>query len=558
MQRTILVYSNCKNRSAKGDYTFGGNIAVDLKREAMEQQIDIDVILVSTRAGIDRFFSLYGKPDANQRVNITGVDVGLSALEDFDGTGCNVIGFIDANVCKSASSELIKNVISPECKFLYIGNANQYDWSELGYQMMVLSESYEDQPGLLKLFSFFDVLIASAGYGLGRLGMPVTAKLDKLPELSGTELHLVPNQKYGVIYFNSRGYQNNDLVLQYVELTNLPQYLVIGDVSHRQHDIEHACKLEMQQNSAGSSSESVTFLPSLPNHVMRRISANSTDQLVATTGVNAALEVMTDGKLPYYEFLISNKSFVTSFLDLVKSLAMQQCSARDFRAVVDLAVLLFAQKPLSTIDLRRTKVMLSDTTTCAKLAALNQEVIASASGKLSTRLLNFITSPRATTLDDLTYEVSKSLQSKSDKVRPAIGKALRRAAATNKLFELKVLIKNILANPAAGFSLDDQDDVRHFTALHWAVTAFNKDAVKLLIQAGANTDINDKQNRKPLDIALVNGTKEIIRLLVEAGARVGVDVDVVEKYGDELGRYYNDCVASRFKSVTSLGNSRIH
>jgi ankyrin repeat protein len=55
--------------------------------------------------------------------------------------------------------------------------------------------------------------------------------------------------------------------------------------------------------------------------------------------------------------------------------------------------------------------------------------------------------------------------------------------------------------------------------LHSAVISGNKDLVELLITNGAEVNVNDVQNRTPLDFAQRWGTGEIVELLKKHGAK---------------------------------------
>ncbi len=64
----------------------------------------------------------------------------------------------------------------------------------------------------------------------------------------------------------------------------------------------------------------------------------------------------------------------------------------------------------------------------------------------------------------------------------------------------------------------DQD----WTLLHLAAYRDQKDFVRLLIEAGAEVNANDKDGNSPLHIAAVCGQTNIVQLLLKAGAAANV------------------------------------
>ena len=132
MKKVILIHANCLNPKAKGDFAFAGNIAKDTVQEISKLKETIDVILVSTVDGISRLVSLYG-PVIKDRLSVEGIDVGLCSLGTFDAVG-TVIAYIDANRCRHTAAYIIKRVICPESKFLFVGNINQQAYTGLDIQ----------------------------------------------------------------------------------------------------------------------------------------------------------------------------------------------------------------------------------------------------------------------------------------------------------------------------------------------------------------------------------------------------------------------------------------
>ena len=79
-----------------------------------------------------------------------------------------------------------------------------------------------------------------------------------------------------------------------------------------------------------------------------------------------------------------------------------------------------------------------------------------------------------------------------------------------------------------GANLDWQDeDNGNRTPLHWAAWRGRVEIARMLIDAGANLDIQDDQGQTPLHWAAKYGREEIARMLIGAKA----DVNVQDKWG---------------------------
>ena len=66
----------------------------------------------------------------------------------------------------------------------------------------------------------------------------------------------------------------------------------------------------------------------------------------------------------------------------------------------------------------------------------------------------------------------------------------------------------------------NQPQVDGKTALHWAVQLHELDLAQLLVDAGANPDVVNRTDAKPLQLAALNGSALMLPLLLEAGAEV--------------------------------------
>lgn len=69
----------------------------------------------------------------------------------------------------------------------------------------------------------------------------------------------------------------------------------------------------------------------------------------------------------------------------------------------------------------------------------------------------------------------------------------------------------------ASINLQDSEGI---TALHWACSAGNIEAIHLLISAGANVNMMevDGERLTPLDYAIIGGHRKVAQLLIENGA----------------------------------------
>jgi len=200
MPKVILIHANYHNPSARGDFTFAGNIAKDILKELQTNSIDaIDVILVSSLGGVTQFNTLYG-PAVNGRVSVDGNDIGLSSLETLDAVQNTVVAFIDANRCKHTAGDIVKRVLSPDSKFIFVGNLNQQSYAELFIQTLYHVQLRSDQPGLYEPFNNEDMLIGSTGFGPERLGIPTITKAEDLPALTALQSSMLPTGNYGFMY----------------------------------------------------------------------------------------------------------------------------------------------------------------------------------------------------------------------------------------------------------------------------------------------------------------------------------------------------------------------
>ncbi|KTD05127.1 Dot/Icm T4SS effector AnkY/LegA9 [Fluoribacter gormanii] len=557
MGKVILIHANCRNPTAKGDFAFAANIAKDLFHELQDRGVnDIDVILVSTLDGIGKFTSMYGAA-VNGRISVEETSIGLSSLEEFDAVENTVVAFIDANRCKFPAADLVKRVLSPDSKILFVGNVNQLPFADLFSQTLYRMQAKLDQPGLYESFNDRDMMVGSAGLGQDRLGLPTIAKAEDLPDLNVPEQSakaLLPKKDYGFMYLAavdpSKDYK---LIAQYIKLSGQDTYVLVGDFASNKYDIRYAYEHDTTLTTSKPLPQ-IEYHQSLPYKVMRQAVAHAESPLVLSTGVTSTLEAMRDKKLTYYQDMLNNTEFVAAYLLAVKSMVASDNSL--FGAmpdmIIELSDLLFANKPLSRKNMERTQDLLEISSVSSRLADMNQAIIEQASGKIASKLLGFLGNSRKTQDPVQLATVCASLRKSGEMGSPVYDQALRRAATWGRLFELKVLIKSMSLS-----EMDKADRTYERTALHWAVTSRNYDCAKALVNAGVSLDLQDKEGQTALHKAVKNGDRQMIKMLMQSGA----SVDIADKYksspqdcAPDTGTllFFKDCHAHLHQQTANL------
>lgn len=516
MGKLILIHANCCNPTALGDFVFAGNIAKDIKLELTGS--DIDVCLVSALDGIPRYEKIYGKAN-HGRVLVEGVSVGLSSLEEFDAVEHAVIAFIDANRCKHSATDIVKRVISPETKFLFIGNVNQPALTDLFSQTLYSMQVRKEQQGLYESFDSNDMLIGSAGYGNERLGIPMISKAIDLPALTDEQTAQLPTASYGFMYLAAvNGVNDYQLMAQYMKLTGFDNYVLVGNFSTAKTEIEAAYRADSSVSGVNSQVvPTIKYYDSVQNPIMRRMVANATGSLVVSTGVTSTLEAMRDEKLTFCQNLSVKDEFVASYLMAVKAIASSDSSLTGGmpQLIVELSILLFAPKPLSVTQMRRTQDLLGVSAVNTRLIEANRTILDKASGKIAPRLLGFISNTRSTKDPVQLAQVCVSLRKPGEMGSPIYDQALRRAAGWGRLFELKTLIRAMLLQ-----DLNRIDVMHGMTALHFATKFKHNDCARALIQAGVDVNAQAKDGKTALHLAVNNSDRTMIKLLIDSGAEV--------------------------------------
>ncbi|PWY56753.1 ankyrin repeat domain-containing protein [Legionella qingyii] len=559
MGKVILIHANCCNPTAKGDFAFAANIAKDLIHELQNRSVkDIDVVLVSTLDGIGKFTSMYGAA-VNRRISVEDCSVGFSSLEEFDAVENTVVAFIDANRCKIPAADLVKRVLSPESKILFVGNVNQPRLADSNSQTGYRMQARLEQPGLYESFNDRDMMVGSAGLGQDRLGVPTIAKAEDLPALTNNEQVVqasLPKKNYGFMYLAavapSKDYK---LIAQYIKLSGQDTYVLVGDFTSKKYDIKYAYEHDTTLATPKPLPQ-IEYHQSLPYKVMRQAVAHAESPLVLSTGATSTLEAMRDKKLTYYQDISNNTEFVADYLLVLKSMVASDTSL--FGAmpdmIIELSGLLFANKPLNRQEMERTHELLEISPVSSRLADMNQAIIEQASGKIAPKLLGFLGNSRKTQDPIQLATVCASLRKSGEMSNPVYDQALRRAATWGRLFELKVLIKSMSLS-----EMDKVDPAHERTALHWAVTSKNYDCAKALVKAGVSLDRQDKEGQTPLHKAVKNGDRKMIKMLMEAGA----SVDIADKHksspqdcAPDSGTllFFKDCHAHLYQQTTNVGS----
>ena len=80
-RKTILIFANCHNPTALGDFQTAGKLARDIVVELNRTGVtDIDVVLTTLRNRLGHYTTLYGATSLKGEVDVDGVKVKVSAL----------------------------------------------------------------------------------------------------------------------------------------------------------------------------------------------------------------------------------------------------------------------------------------------------------------------------------------------------------------------------------------------------------------------------------------------------------------------------------------------
>jgi len=343
MSKVIIVFANCQNSKALGDFSLAGSIAKDLARLLQQTYQDVKVLLSSTKQGLSQFHRLYGSANVGS-VTIDGVVLLLGALEKFKASQHEVVAFIEANRCKPAEDSVLARVISPITKIIQIRAANQlaldsHVHSGTDYFSNYYSRLCKKQPSVYPSLPPDQFMVKTCGLGTNRLGIPKLASID-VPSLSVwvTPASFSPNP-FGVMYPLASDKESlSDIIAQYIALTEYNNFVLLGQFD--KNPIVQTKFDEWEENSTYN----FLCVKSVDNQAMRQWIHHS-GSTVLMTGVMSTLEAMYEGKLVFYDYQEHNLIFVQSVIDAVSSLSTRLDNERA-QQVRRLNTLLFSQKPL--------------------------------------------------------------------------------------------------------------------------------------------------------------------------------------------------------------------
>lgn len=507
MLDVIVIYADCTKQNAKGDFVFAGNIARDLSHQLKACNSSISVILASSANGFNTFESLYGKT-VDGCIEVEGERISLYILQQLDPSIYHVITFIEANRCEYAPAEMLKRVVSPDSKFLFIGAPNQPQVNA-HVASIYYDEIFKEQPNIYHYFDAYDILIDASGIGQGRAGLASISDLENIPQ-KPSQYEPMLKTIYGFMYLSAVQEESDlSLIVQYLKLTNLDHYVLVGDFLDKKIQIQ-ATFFKNTDLKTTKRFPKITCYKSLDNYSMRKIASNAACDLVLSTGTMSTLEIMHDKKIPFYQNRKINAPFVISYLAAVRSLTSNDSSltACMIDLIIELSDILFTPKPLQEEQMQRASSLLAMEPLRKKLVQTNHKIVAHANGKLASRLLMFINQSNVTSLDKQISSVCQFLRLPGEMVNPSLEKALQRAAAGGHLFELKVLIRAMSIA-----QLTKKDSIFNRTALHWATLHNHIECVSVLIAAGCDPNQADRDNQTVLDYALSNNSAKILQIL---------------------------------------------
>lgn len=546
MSKIILIYANCRANNAKGDFVLAGNLAVDIAKELLTFESDIQVVLTTTLDGLWKFHSLYGKPIDNA-LTIDKISIQLIPLELFDNVNNEVIAYVDANHCKYASADLVKRVLSPESKLLIIGAPNSSSEQTSKYKTLFFQQFIKHQPNLYEYFDEKDMQIKIVGIDEKSIGLTQLSKAINLNELVDEEKNKIPEKPYGFIYLNATNSNAFKVIGDYMQFAQYNQYVLVGDFVNNKLKLEENIKLDLGLDS--QKQLPITYYQSLNNKTMKVILANS-QTFVSTTGTMSTLEAMNEGKLTFYQDSSNNQDFVKSYLLAVRSISQnsKKMDSSMSRLVSLLAFCLFDKKPLN----KETKEKLNELSQIEDLPKnlidINHQIIDKANGKVAKHLLNFIGGNSNQSKEKQCLKACYNLRKTDEKENPKLDQALRRAAAWGRIFELKILLQNITKE-----EVNKNEKQTGLSALHWAVKNKKHDCTELLIKFGADVDVQDSLGFTPLAYAIQLEDKESIKTLILSGASLDIEDTKgnkpCTKVSNELKVFIESCSSKILKII---------
>lgn len=115
------------------------------------------------------------------------------------------------------------------------------------------------------------------------------------------------------------------------------------------------------------------------------------------------------------------------------------------------------------------------------------------------------------------------------KCSPSGCTALMIASQLNLCYMMRKLIEK-------GCAIDNVDDDHTWSALHFAAYSNHVEALRLLIDCGANIELLDSAGQGPLHIACYNGCLDVVKVLVEYDDGK-CDLEIIDRDGNKAIDY---------------------
>ncbi|WP_112220257.1 Dot/Icm T4SS effector AnkY/LegA9 [Legionella quinlivanii] len=519
MSKFIAVFAQCQSPIAAGDYMLAIQIAKSLQQALVNNNPeDIQLVLTSTRENLHHYETLCGS-------HLTELGIFVIALEDLTDEQNTMLAFIDANRCKPADGELMLAAFSPDTKYIFAGAPNAPDFSEEWMTQEIDFQNYLDQPELFFYLPPSQKFFSSTGLGPDRLGITAITPLDQLPLLNAEQAALIPNTAYSFAYVNNHNFNASwKAITNYTEITGQHQLMLLGDFSTQEIEFLRGKMNEILWAQGNIEPAVIHHHATVKNQLMRQLMSQSTGDLIVTTGTQSTLEAFVDQKLPFYQYTLHNADFVDSYLETLKSLVALRLSAspQASQIMIRFAELLFAEKPLGQADRKYLKTCIEKPSLCRVMQKANAEIVATAQGRLATRLLGFINQDNPHALQELEQKylrVCVSLLKRGESEYPDPDEALRRAASKGMVFELKVLIQRTKAH---NDELDEPDERFGRSALLWAVIKTQATCMRLLLKAGSDVNFQDNMGETAAHYAVRLKRKDLLEICIREGADLSI------------------------------------
>lgn len=511
-EKIIIVFARCRNSKAKGDYAFACDLAHTIAEEAYDA-LGATVILSTVRESLHHFYELYRCPlaDASGYIRVEGMRIRLQALEDFDPAAIDLRAFIDANRCRYPDSGLVKRLLSPDSRYIFVGHAHQPVIKDDLFPIYMSRVKYQ-QPGLFTLLSIPSCI--TVGLGSERAGIPKLAEPKSRDELSPAVACSIPaSGSYGMAYLGAPSLEDVVTLARYQQLTGANRIEVIGSFDEMplfQSTLTTAMRAKGIRISFNGRAADVDTTFDFKRSIQRETMSTMTReacQIVLNTGVASTLEALGSGKIIFYQYLEHNVDFVESYLRAIDAKGRLIATPDIRSAIKRMAALLFAPKPLSEANFATLKTLTSQGSLRTRLGQMNREIIKEAVDKdLSRQLLHSLSSRPVTEAFKRAQlrQVCISLQKPRDHGElPRLEVALRRACTD---LSCSAEIKILLARATLA-QINSVSPHNGRTSLHWAAIHNNLAAIRLLLAKDADKSKVDGEGRLAEDYASSLGLK---------------------------------------------------